>query len=126
MNRVTIKRINEEFSVCKLPDMSQIDFTDEFCFFCKTDQEMSLVCLTAKVPGNATHREDGWRAFRIEGQLDFSLVGILSRITSILAENRIGIFAMSTYNTDYVLIKAGDYERALGCLSAAGYMIISQ
>ena len=86
----------------------------------------SLVCRTAKVPGNATRREDGWRAFRIQGQLDFSLVGILSRISSILAENRIGIFAMSTYHTDYILVKAGDYERALECLSAAGYTIISQ
>ena len=123
---MTIRRFYEELSVCKLTDMSQIDFTDEFCFFCKTDQEMSLVCRTVKVPGNATHREDGWRAFRIEGQLDFSLVGILSRISSILAENRIGIFAMSTYNTDYILVKAGDNERALGCLSAAGYTIVSQ
>ena len=121
---MTIRRFYEELSVCKLTDMSQIDFTDEFCFFCKTDQEMSLVCRTVKVPGNATHREDGWRAFRIEGQLDFSLVGILSRISSILAENRIGIFAMSTYNTDYILVRQPDFAVAAAALQAAEYTVL--
>ena len=67
--------------------------------------------------------EDGWRAFRIQGELDFSLIGILAGISAVLAENKIGIFVVSTYNTDYVLTKADDFERALGLLESRGYGI---
>ena len=69
-------------------------------FTAKTDEENFLVCLTKDVPPNATERDDGWRTFRIQGTLDFSLIGILSEISGILADNKIGIFAVSTYNTD--------------------------
>jgi hypothetical protein len=58
-------------------------------------------------------REDGWRGFRIEGVLDFSLIGILSLISTILADNQIGIFAVSTYNTDYILVKDENFDRAM-------------
>ena len=57
------------------------------------------------MPKDALERDDGWRAFRIQGVLDFSLIGILSAISAVLAENHIGIFAVSTYNTDYILTK---------------------
>ncbi|MBQ9742035.1 MAG: ACT domain-containing protein, partial [Kiritimatiellae bacterium] len=69
-------------------------------------------------------RDDGWKAFRIQGELDFSLIGILSRISGILAEHSIGIFAVSTYNTDYILTKAHQYENALRVLADSGYRII--
>ena len=78
----------------------------------KTDEEKSLVCLTEDVPDNTIEREDGWKAFRIEGILDFSLIGILSQISALLAENEIGIFAISTYNTDYILVKEKNYLKA--------------
>ena len=68
-------------------------------------------------------REDGWKAFRIQGVLDFSLVGILSKITSILAEHNIGIFAVSTFNTDYILVKAEQFEHALAVLAESSYEI---
>ena len=71
-------------------------------------------------------RDDGWQAFRIQGVLEFSLIGILSKITGILAENKIGIFAISTYNTDYVLTKKENYQKALDALKDAGYTIIEQ
>ena len=88
------------------------------------DEEKSLVCITKDVPSNAIERDDGWKAFRIQGVLDFSLIGILSRISGILAENEIGIFAISTYNTDYVLTKKENFQRALDILKDAGYKII--
>lgn len=56
--------------------------------------------------------------------LDFSLVGILSKLSGILAENQIGIFAVSTFNTDYILVKAEDFERAIRVLATAGYAIV--
>ena len=55
--------------------------------------------------------EDGWRMFRVEGIVDFSLTGILSRLSSALAEARIGIFAVSTFNTDYILVRSADFDR---------------
>ena len=72
---------------------------------------------------NTIERDDGWKAFRIQGVLDFSLIGILSRISAILAENKIGIFAVSTYNTDYILVKKENYQRALKALETEGYMV---
>lgn len=116
--------LQEEFSICKLPDLSEVNLADSFCFIGKTDEELSLVCSSDHVPGNAVLSEDGWRAFRIEGILDFSLVGILAKITGLLAEAGIGIFAVSTYNTDYVLTKADCFEQALAALAAAGYEVV--
>ena len=71
-------------------------------------------------------REDGWRGFRIEGVLDFSLVGILSKLSTILAENQIGIFAVSTFNTDYILVKEENFDRAMDVLAAAGYEVTEE
>lgn len=119
-----IKKIDGDFSICKVENYSQINFDSEFYFIGRTDEENSLVCITADVPDNAISRDDGWKAFRIQEVLDFSLVGILSEISALLAENNIGIFAVSTYNTDYILTKKGNYDRALKVLADAGYVIV--
>ena len=118
-----IKIINQDFSVCKLKDLSMIDYTDEFCFWGKTDEEISLVCSTNSVPDNAIECDNGWKGFRIQGVLDFSLIGILSRISTLLAENKIGIFAISTYNTDYILVKEADFKKAIDVLQQNEYEI---
>ena len=94
-----------------------------FCFIGITDEENSLVCPEETVPENTLERDDGWRGFRIIGQLDFSLVGILAGISKVLAANEIGIFAISTYNTDYVLTKEENFRKALDALRDAGYEI---
>lgn len=120
-----LKKIEREFSVCKVNDISVIDFTDDFCFIGKTDEELSLVCSTERVPVNTIERDDGWKAFRIQGVLDFSLIGILSRISAILTQNKIGIFVVSTYNTDYILVKKENYQRALEALETEGYRVNS-
>ena len=118
-----LKKIEHKLSVCKVTDISDIDLTMDFYFIGKTDEELSLVCKTENVPYNTIERDDGWQGFRIQGVLDFSLIGILSKLSGILAEHKIGIFAVSTYNTDYILTKADDYERALAALKNAGYTI---
>ena len=120
---MNLKVIDTEFSVCKVEDYSQVDLNEEFVFAGHTDEELSLVCPTSLVPDNTTECNDGWKAFRIEGVLDFSLVGILSRISTCLADNSIGIFAISTFNTDYILIKDSDFEKAIEVLELAGYTI---
>ena len=119
-----IKKIEHEFSVCKVADYSQVEMDQEYVFTGRTDEERSLVCITDAVPVNVTEQDDGWKAFRIQGILDFSLIGILSRIAGILAEKEIGIFAVSTFNTDYILTKKENYKKALEALKQAGYQII--
>ena len=121
---MNIKKIEHNFSVCKVIDYSQVDLSQEYCFIGKTDEENSLVCLSSCVPDNTIERDDGWKAFRIQGVLDFSLIGILSKISCLLAENKIGIFAVSTYNTDYILTKEENFEKAIEILSENGYQII--
>lgn len=119
-----IKCMAHEFSVCKIRDLSEADWSGEYCFAAKTDEELSWVCTTDTAPEECIAREDGWRAFRIEGMLDFSLIGILSNISALMAQNGIGIFAVSTYNTDYILVKAENYEKAVDVLKKDGYEII--
>jgi len=119
-----IKILDDNFSVCKVTDYSLVNLESKYCFIGKTDEENSLVCITDDIPANATERDDGWRAFRIQGILDFSLIGILSKISALLAENKIGIFAISTYNTDYILTKKEHYDKAIDVLLKAGYHIV--
>ena len=129
-----IKKIHQEFSVCQVEDYSFVNLDSEYSFIGKTDEEKSLVCLTSEVPPNVIRRDDGWKALRIQGVLEFSLIGILSKIAAILADHNIPIFAVSTYNTDYrliknyntdyLLIKKENYEKAIQALEAAGYKII--
>ena len=115
--------IPHDFSICKLLDPATVNLDQDYYFLSKTDQELSLVCPSENVPLGVTKRDDGWKAFRIQGVLDFSLIGILSKISTLLAENRIGIFAVSTYNTDYIFTKADHFAGALAVLAAAGYRI---
>ena len=122
---MTLKVINEEFTICKLKDFSQIDICEPFVFTGSTDEEKSLVCPTRLVPSDAIEQSDGWKAFRIEEVLDFSLIGIIAKISTILAENGIGIFVVSTFNTDYILTQADRFEEALRLLSTAGYSFCS-
>lgn len=118
-----LKILSWPLTVCKLAGTEQVNLADDFYFIGRTDEELSLVCRTEHTPSGTLEREDGWRGFRIEGTLDFSLIGILSKLSAILAENGIGIFAVSTYNTDYILVKEENLPRAIDALSAAGYEI---
>ena len=119
-----IERIPHEFSICKVADYTMVDLARPFHFTGGTDREKSLVCPTDCVPANALVRNDGWRAFRVAGTLDFSLIGILARISGLLAEAGIGIFAVSTYDTDYILTKSENYNRALEALAGDGWRIV--
>ena len=119
-----LKKLSYDLTVCKLSGLDGIGLEDEFYFIGKTDEEISLVCRTEHTPDNTIEREDGWKAFRIEGVLDFSRIGILSGITAVLADHKIGIFAVSTYNTDYILVKADCFDRAMQVLAGAGYTVV--
>ena len=119
-----LKRLRCDLTVCKVQNITDIDLNADLYFIGRTDEEISLVCKTEDTPEKTTHRDDGWKGFRIEGVLDFSLIGILSKLSGILAANGISIFAVSTYNTDYILVKKENYARALDVLAARGYTVV--
>lgn len=119
-----LKKLNYDITVCKVASEFDINLNKEFYFIGKTDEECSLVCVTEDTPANTLEREDGWKGFRIQEVLDFSLIGILSKLSGILAEHKIGIFAVSTFNTDYILVKEENFDRALKILDLAGYDIV--
>lgn len=121
---MTLKKLEHDLTVCKVKSVAELNLDNNFFFIGKTDEEISLVCLTQDAPQNTVERDDGWKGFRIQGTLDFSLIGILSKISAILAENKIGIFAISTYNTDYILVKSENFENAITALASEGYDII--
>ena len=100
----------QTFAVCQIQDTSQINWQMPLFFFSKTAAAV-LQC------------ERGWRALKICGVLDFALVGILAKISSLLANAGISIFAVSTYNTDYILIKESHLQKAAAALRTNGYQI---
>lgn len=120
---MNIKKLNYDLTICKVKSEKDISLDKAFYFVAKTDEELSLVCRTEDTPACTTERDDGWKGFRIQGILDFSLIGILSRISAILAENNIGIFAVSTFNTDYILVKKENFDTAIKTLADAGYTV---
>ena len=124
MSSLELQKLSYRLTVCKVKSVSDIDMDSEFFFIGKTDEEISLVCRTEDTPQETVERDDGWRGFRISGVLDFSLIGILSKLSGILAGKKIGIFAVSTYNTDYILVKEESFEKALLALEEEGYTVV--
>lgn len=119
-----LKKLDYNLTVCKVVSKLDINLNKEFYFIGKTDEEYSLVCINEDTPVNTIEREDGWKCFRIQGILDFSMIGILYEISAVLANNKIGIFVVSTFNTDYILVKEGNFDKTLKVLTLAGYDIL--
>lgn len=117
-------RLQEVFAVCRLASAETVDLARPFTFLSVTDEEISLVCPADSVPANATHTEGVWRAFKIGGALDFGLVGVVASISGILATARISVFVISTYNTDYILVKAEAFDEAAKLLAENGYEVV--
>jgi hypothetical protein len=118
-----LKALEQEFTVCQIAHTAQIDFAGAFVFVSKTDDEISLVCESHAVPTDALAAEAGWKALKICGVLDFGMVGVIAKIAGLLAGEQISVFVVSTYNTDYILVKAEQLERAVKALVAQGYQV---
>jgi hypothetical protein len=116
-----LQMLSQDFSVCKIKDYTMVDFTDPFVFLSKTDEEFSLVCQTNSIPGMPLSEEHGFKAFRIEGTLDFDLVGVISKLTKVLSDEGISVFVVSTYNTDYVFVKKASLQKTITLLEQSGY-----
>ena len=118
--------LENKLKVAKLKSDAKIPeavLAQGFYSITRTDEELSIV-VDEDVAIESDAMEDGWRAIRITGILDFSLIGILSKISTILAQAEISIFALSTYNTDYILVKANQLDAAVDVLKQNGYQIL--
>ena len=122
---LTLQVLDGEFTIHRLsPDRAippQVLGSD-FYSISKTSDELSIVC-RSEIEIGAEKSEPGWACFKALGPLDFSLTGILAGIAGALAEAGISLFAVSTYDTDYILVKAGELDIAAQTLAAAGYRI---
>ena len=118
-----LQPLSYDLTVCQIRSAAEADLSAEFFCLFKTDAELSLVCLTLDTPAHTVKREDGWKAFRVSGAMDFSLVGVLSQLSAVLAEKNISLFAVSSYDTDYILVKKDRFHDALQALMEAGYTI---
>ena len=116
-----LKLLRERFSVCKIARTEQIPFAETFVFVGKTDAEFSLVCREEAVPQGRLAEEPGWRCFCVEGPLDFSLVGILAELSGTLAAEGVSLFAVSTFDTDYLLVREDALPKARAALERAGH-----
>lgn len=122
--QLNLHKLKGEYSILKLDSLPDVRAIDGFFALMRTDDEISLVCLNSEADKlNPYARENDYQVLRVAGQLDFSLVGILARMTGALAEAGIPVCAVSTYDTDYLLIKAGNMDSALKALEAAGFSV---
>ncbi len=119
-----LKILKQNFSICKVKEINNINIDNEFLFIGKTDDEISIVCAEEYIPINYTDISENWKCIKIMGTLDFSLIGILSKISTILTENNISIFVVSTYNTDYILVKEDKIDLAKKSLEENNYTFI--
>ena len=116
----------DRLGVCKLPPDEAIPSwatAAEFFSITRTSDELSIVCPEELIPAGVKC-ERGWRYVRVAGAMDFSLTGILASLVAPLAEAKIGIFAISTFDTDYLLVLETDFERALDKLRRAGHEVV--
>jgi hypothetical protein len=116
----------DRLAVCQLPPHIPVPAwalgQAAFCSITRTSEELSIVCPEGIVPGDVK-REEGWRAFKVEGPLDFALTGVLASLATPLAQAGISLFALSTYNTDYILVKDAKVAGATKVLQSAGHTV---
>jgi len=125
---LTLKLLKEKFCISRLTREKPLPkwaLEADWYSITKTDDELSIVCSEQYVP-NDIAKESGWKCFKIEGPLDFALIGILSKISTLLADNNISIFAISTYDTDYILVKQDKMESAIETFDNNGFIITKE
>jgi len=127
-NKLTLSIMDNVFGICKLDPGSEIPawaYEGSFFSITRTPEELSVVCPESSIQANIPEkvREIGWKCLKVEGPLDFRLTGILAGISRVLADNGISIFAVSTYDTDYILLREKDLKHAIKALEEAGYEI---
>ena len=119
-----LELLSGNYVICRIePNKSIPEWAHgEFVSLTRTGDELSIVCPDRNVPDDV-QRESGWRCLRVAGKLDFSLVGVIATITAILADADISTFVVSTFDTDYLLVRELDLDGATAALVQAGYSV---
>ena len=126
MSGLTLRLLPGRYAVCRLEKGSAPPvwaMQGDFWSITRTADELSAVCAEAQAPEDVC-RECGFRIFKIEGPLDFSLTGILAGLAAALAHAKIPIFALSTFDTDYILVKDAFAEEAVRALHAESHTVL--
>jgi len=124
----TLSTLDERFAICRLDANADIPpWAVGYAFFSitRTPEELSIVCPVSVVPPEVL-ADRGWRALKVRGPLDFGMVGVLSTLIAPLARAGISIFALSTYDTDYLLVKEQAWSQTIAALREAGHTITGE
>jgi hypothetical protein len=121
---MTISILPEELAICRLDPGAPVPQQGRgpLWSLTVTPEEVTVICAAGEVP-RAARAELGWRAFKVEGPLEFEIVGILESLLQPLVDARISVFAISTFDTDYVLVRAHDVRPASTALRVAGHTV---
>ncbi len=123
MTAQRLKLLDEELSIHRFDESREIPsevFQSSFFSICKTDEKLTIVCPSSLAIDSENCNND-WVCIKVLGPLDLSLTGIISKLSHVLTEARISIFAISTYDTDYILVKSAKAKEAASALETAGY-----
>lgn len=118
-----LQRLRGGFAVCRLRELPPALPPEAVWFLSRTPDEISLVIEAAHIPAGCARVEHGFTALRVAGTLDFALVGVLAELTALLAQAGISVFTVSTYDTDYLLLREMTLSVALAALEAGGWAI---
>ena len=124
-HQLTLTLLPDTFAVCRLDADAAIPAwatARSYFSITRSAEELSIVCLQSVVPDGIRCERD-WRCFKVAGPIPFSTVGVLASLVQPLAEAGISVFAISTFDTDYLLVKAVDLQRAIDALRAKGYSV---
>jgi len=126
--KISLKILPERMAVCRFEPAAPLpDWIGEVGFYSltRTEAELTLVCPEARLaPG--TTSETGWRCFKVQGLLDFSEIGIIFSLTQPLAKTGVSVFVISTFDTDYFMVKEKDLTKAIDALTAEGHQVLKE
>ena len=125
---LSLKILPDRMAVCRFDPTAAIpDWIDQSGFYSitRTQQELTIVCVETLVV-RGTKSETGWRCFKVEGPLEFSEIGIIFSLTRPLAENGVSVFVISTFDTDYFMVKEKDLAKAIDALTAEGHQVLEE
>ena len=126
---IKLKVLKDIYAVCKFNSSSEIPsviYSSDFYSITKAPDELSVICKQSRLINDTQGINKDWRIIKVIGPLDFSLIGIIAEISRILYKNKISIFSISTYETDYILVKNLNLKRALDSLESNGYEITKE
>lgn len=125
VKKFAIDVLPERFGICRFdPNVSIPDWalTSRFYSITQTQEEVSIVCHEGVIPQEIRY-EKGWRCLKVQGPIDFSEIGILSSLAQPLASKNVAIFALSTYDTDYLFVREKDLSKTIETLSQEGFLV---